>query len=157
MFSDSKDKKLNKAFVLENKGDAYFAKNKFKKALDCYEEALELNETRVELYDKLIKLHEAATDTWTEEDFSYNLALTMKKQELVDPTLKRIHARSEPNFREITHLIQKMLKASDTQTQTDYVEAIVAYETEALYPLIDMMLRQNKNEKQDEEQNESEI
>lgn len=136
----SKDSHITKARKLEDKGDLYKSRNKHQKAFAAYQKALDLDDTRLELYDKLIKLHEEYNDNWTEDDFAYNLHLTMKKQEVVNPIFRRINARQDPEFKEVRRLIKKMLDAKTDEEETKFVEEIVAYEFDALYPLIDFIL-----------------
>lgn len=133
-------KNITKSLSLELKGDTHVQKGKQQKAHECYQQALDLNPERVELYDKLLASHNASKDKWTEEDFVFNLELTMKKQELLDPTFKRVHARHEPEFREIAQLIKKMILEKDATRETRIVEEIISYGVNALYPLIDALL-----------------
>ncbi len=130
----------SKALVLEHKGDKFLKTNKDKKAFESYQKALDLNPERIALYDKLISLHEQYSDNWTDEDFGYNLSLTMKKQELVNPLFKRIHARLEDEYKEVGKLIKKMFDAKTEATETKNVEEIVSRGEDALYPLIDYLL-----------------
>lgn len=134
------DKNQAKSRVLEHKGDQLAQKGKLEKAIQCYEQALELDLKRVELYDKLLSLHEKLIDHWEEEDFAYNLELTMRKQEILDPAYKRIHARLNPEFKNTIDKIKLMLSASSSEIETRYVEEIVGLGNQALYPLIDFLL-----------------
>ena len=134
------EKNRSKSRVLENKGDSLFKKDKLNKAFECYEQALVLDEDRVELYDKLISLHEKLISDWNDEDFAYNLHLTMRKQEIIDPTFKRLHARHEPEYKNVLTLIKKMLAANNAESETIEVEAIMNYGAEAIYPLVDFIL-----------------
>lgn len=138
MFS-GKDPK-NKARVLELKGDKALSKNKNRKALQFYDQALEYDDQRLELYDKIISTHKLFEDEWEESDFAYNLALTMKKQEVEDPTFKRLHARHEPEYKDVAVLIKDLLEAKEAGTETEAIEKIREYEGHAVYPLIDAIL-----------------
>ncbi|MBF0105898.1 MAG: hypothetical protein HQM16_11285 [Deltaproteobacteria bacterium] len=129
-----------KSRVLEIKGDKLNEQKKFKKAFEHYQQALELDEGRLELYDKLIKVHEEFIKDWTNDDFSYNVHLTMRKQEVMDPTFKRLNARHEPEYKAITQLVNNMLNAKDREIETRFVEEIVGQGPCALYPLIDFIL-----------------
>lgn len=129
-----------KARILENKGDQFQDKGKMQKAFDHYQKALELDPQRIELYDKLIDLHKLYVDDWTEDDFAYNVYLTMQKQEVLDPTFKRLHAQHEPEYKDVSKLIRKLLDAKTSKTETKYVEAIKEYGDHAIYPLIDILL-----------------
>ena len=55
-----------KAKWLEKKGDLYFAKGKFHRAYHCYHEAVELDDTLIPLYDKLIDLLKEQQEDWQE-------------------------------------------------------------------------------------------
>lgn len=136
MFSHPKDK----AFRLELKADKLESKGKFRKALTLYLEALEILPERIELYDKALAVMEEEKEQWSEEDFTLNVFLTMQKQEILDPTFKRIHARAEYEFKEVTALIKKLMKAKDTKEETQIVEEIYNYGEHSLYPLMDFLL-----------------
>jgi hypothetical protein len=134
------NKNKTKSLVIENKADKLKEKSKDDKAFELYKEALNLNPERLELYDKIIKLHEKFIDNWDEEDFSYNLSLTMAKQEIENPLYKRVHARLTDEYRDVQKLIKKMLDAKTSETQTKYIELIKEKDADAIYPLIDYLL-----------------
>jgi hypothetical protein len=136
IFSKPKDK----AFKHEAQGDKHRAKKNFKKAVDSYRKAIEVNDAREALYDKLLTVMEEFSEAWTEEDFALNVYCTMRKQELADPTFKRIHARAEPQAAQVADLVKKMLSAKSQDEETKYVEAIAEYGELAVYPLIDFIL-----------------
>jgi hypothetical protein len=129
-----------KAETLEKKGDRLARQNKWLAAYGCYHEAIELDERRHHLYEKLLKTLDEMKEVWTEEHFAHSVHWQMKLKEIEDPAFRRIHARHEPEFHEVIKLIKKMLAAKSTQEETEHVERIVARGTEALYPLIDMLL-----------------
>lgn len=136
----SKNKNLAKAQAEELKGDKFLKKGRDEKAFECYKKSLSLDEGRVEIYDKLIALHGKYTDDWNEKDFAYNIWLGMKKQEIMDPTFKRIHARAETDFQKITGLIKNMFNAESDSEETRFAEEVVSHGPNALYPLIDYIL-----------------
>ena len=138
MFNKSND--VSKSLTLEYKADKLFAKSDFRKAYLNYKKAACLNENRLELFEKLLNTMEQFKDHWSEEDFVENIYWALKLKELKDPTFKRLHFRSEPEFETVTNLIQSMLKAQDQNTETAAVEAIVAHGEKALYPLIDYLI-----------------
>ncbi len=138
MFSKRDD--TGKSLTLEYKADKLFAKNDFRKAYLNYKKAACLNETRGEVFEKLLNTMEQFKEQWSEEDFVENIYWTMKLKELKDPTFKRLHFRTEPEFETVTSLIQSMLKAQDQNAETEAVEAIVAHGDKALYPLIDYLI-----------------
>lgn len=129
-----------KAKAEELKGDKLLKKGKDKAAFECYKKSLSLDDSHVEIYDKLISLHGKYSDNWNEKDFAYNIWLGMKKQEVLDPTFKRIHARVETNSQKITVLIKNMFNADSDAEETRFVEEIIAHGPNALYPLIDYIL-----------------
>lgn len=131
----------DKALVLELKGDRYSERGKLKQAFTCYSEALELWDTRVELYDKLLALHEKVKENWTEDDFTANLDWSLRRSELLNPHLKRVHHRSTPEHKQVKILATKLLKAPSETTENDLIEEIAVYGSDAVYPLIDMLLQ----------------
>jgi hypothetical protein len=134
--SDPKDK----SFKNELKGDQWRSKGNAKKALDAYRKALKDDDSRVSLYDKLLSLLDENKGEWSEEEFADSVYFTMKRQELLDPTFKRIHARAEPDFVEVTQLIKKMFTANEQAIETECVEKIASYGETAVYPLLDFLL-----------------
>lgn len=138
IFSSSDPK--NKSFKNELKGDQWRARGNSKKALEAYRKALEDDDSRVALYDKLLSLLDENKGTWSEEEFTDSVYFTMKRQELLDPTFKRIHARSDPDFAEVTKLIKKLFAANEQALETDCVEKIASYGEGAVYPLLDFLL-----------------
>lgn len=131
---------IAQARILEHKADQLKDRGKFKKAFELYEEALDLDETRVELYDKLIAVHAEFQDEWTEDDFAYNVHLSMQKQEILDPSFKRIHAQHEPEYKNATKIIRRLLDAKDEKLETKIIEDIASLGEDAIYPLIDFLL-----------------
>lgn len=138
--SQTKNKNPKKAGLEELKGDKFLEKGHDKKAFEAYKKSLDLDETRVGIYDKLIALHNKYSDNWNEKDFAYNVWLGMKKQEILDPAFRRIHARAEPEFQKITTLIKNMFNAESSVAETRIAEEIVVKGPGALYPLIDYIL-----------------
>lgn len=136
----AQNKNPAKAKAEELKGDKLLKQGKAKKAFECYKKALDLDENRLEIYDKLISLHGKYTDNWNEKDFAYNIWLGMKKQEILDPAFKRIHARAETSFQKISGLIKDMFNTESDPEETRFVEEIVSHRLDALYPLIDYIL-----------------
>ena len=72
-------------------------KKKFDKALKYYRESQALSPGNIPIYDKLIQAHEKTGRKWTKTDFALSLEWTMKKQELENPALKKIHERLDPD------------------------------------------------------------
>lgn len=129
-----------KARQFEEGGDQFLKKGSDEKAFESYKEALGLDPSRPELYDKIIALHEKYSKNWTDDDFAYNLSLTLKKQELLDPVYKRINARVTPEFSKVIALIKKFMATQVRDEETKHIEEIVAYGEKAIYPLIDFLL-----------------
>ena len=129
-----------KAVDLEKTGDRHTAKNQWHKAYACYHRAMELDNSRTHLLDKLLKTLDEMKEDWTEEHFVHSVHWQMLKQEAQDPTFRRIHARAEPEFKEIIELAKKMLSADLPGQETEFAEKIVAHGELALYPLIDLLL-----------------
>lgn len=137
---ETKKQDVSRSRRLELKGDLFYQKKNLKKAIGEYQKALDLDEKRLELYDKIIKVHGENTRDWTENDFAYTVSLTMQKQEILNPTFKRIHARAEPEFKEIHKLIKQMWQADAQESETASVEQIVRHGEKAVYPLADFIL-----------------
>ncbi len=131
----------DKALVLELKGDRYRERGKLKQAFTCYSEALELWDTRVELYDKLLTLHDEVKDNWTEDDFIANLDWSLRRSELLNPHLKRVHHRSTSEHKQVKILTTQLLKAAGEEIENALIEEIAAFGAEAVYPLIDTLLQ----------------
>lgn len=129
-----------KSLHFENLADALSQQKKFRKAYLNYKKSVFYDSSRPTLFEKLIKVMDDFKDNWSEEDFVENISWAMHLKELQDPTFKRLHFRNEPEFQAVTQLIQKMLKAHNTEDETQAVEAIVAHGDKALYPLIEFLL-----------------
>lgn len=138
-----KDKK-SKAQAKEKKGDQHYAKGEFTKALKAYRAAQELDPDHPDIYDKLVETHGKNSLTWSPEDFALSLDWTMKKQELADPKFKRLHAKLEPEWKEIADLIGQMMRTTDEKKETELVEQIFFYKERAIYPLVEIILSLKK-------------
>lgn len=128
------------ADALEQKGHKFLKQKKWEQAYSHLHEAIELDPTRTHLYDTLIDALNNMKDDWTEEHFAHSVHWQMKKQELENPALKRVHARSEPEFTRVMECIKQMLSAKSEVSETECIEKIIAFGTDALYPLVDMLL-----------------
>ena len=161
MFSFFKKSPNEKANDLEQKGDRLLAKGNFAKAYQCYHQAVELDESRSHLFDKLIQILEDNQDEWDEEHFAHSVHWQMQKQEAEDPTFKRIHARNDPEHQIITSLIKNMLSAKTQKEETEFIEEIAEFQGLATYPLIDFILAfkeissKPKTSKQNDEEKDS--
>ncbi len=122
------------------KGDKYFNSKKFKKALDSYTRANELDPDNQKVYDKMIAAHLELKDDWNDEDLAISLTWTMKKQELENPALKRIHARMTPEWESINGLVKQLLLAKDENEETRLIGQITNHGEAALYPLLEFVL-----------------
>lgn len=78
---------------------------------------------------------------FSDADFINDLDSLMQKQEQANPRLKRIHFQISPEGQKISKLITQMLQTPDDQTETRLVEEIVSHQQNALYPLIDHLLK----------------
>lgn len=74
-------------------------------------------------------------------DFVADLDSLMQKQEQDNPRLKRIHFQISPEGQKISKLITQMLQAPDDQIETRLAEKIISHKEDALYPLIDHLLK----------------
>lgn len=135
-----KKKGSDRAQVTEEKGDNLFHSGNYEKALEQYRKSQAADPQNSRIYDKLITTHEKVIDVWKDKDFSESLSWTMKKQELENPKLKRVHAQMEPEWKEVSGLIQQMMKDQDEKCETEIIEKIVSYRDKALYPLLEVLL-----------------
>lgn len=134
----SKETKVTKLIA---KGDEYVQKGKHKKALKCYLEAKELAPENTDLYDKLIKAHEAASgEEWNEKDFIKSVSWAMEKQEIIHPGMKRLQEKATPEWKEVSEQIAALLAATDVDSEETAIDAICRHEKKALGPLIDFIL-----------------
>ena len=134
MAADSK--KSNK---LEQKGDKLVRKKKYDQALDVYEEALDINDENSELIDKLIEAHQHSEKEWDLEDFTKELSWTMKKQELENPRMERVHAKLSPEFEQITQIIFKLAEAPTEEMEEVQIDQLIPHGEKALVPLIEFI------------------
>jgi tetratricopeptide (TPR) repeat protein len=146
-----------KAVKLESKGDKLLQKKKYEKALNAFEQALNLNPESSELIDKLIETHELSTEEWNIEDFTKHLSWTMKRQELDNPRLHRLHEKLSPEFEEITKLILEFAKAPNEELEEEYIARVIEYGEKALIPLIEFIrtLKHLEDKKSEEKETES--
>lgn len=133
--------KKTKVEKLIEKGDSCVHKGKHKKALKYFMEAKELEPDNTELYDRLIKAHEAAAgDEWNEKDFIQSVSWAMEKQEIIHPGMKRMRDKTSPEWKEVSELIAALLAAQDVEGEEAAIDEIFKHEKKALGPLIDFIL-----------------
>lgn len=128
------------ADTLEQNGHRLLKQKKWGEAYAQLHEAIEADPTRTHLYDTLIHTLNNMKEDWTEEHFAHSVHWQMKKQEIENPALKLVHARSEPEFAKVMECIKQMLSAKSAANETECIEKIIAFGTDALYPLVDMLL-----------------
>lgn len=133
-------KKKPDAQNLERNGDDYFIKKKYHEAAKAYDEALKLEPTRIELYDKLITAHEKYADKWTEDDFAFNLELVMRKQEIENPAYRYINARPTPEFKASKALVTKLLRETNAEHEAKLIGEILSHKEIAVYALLDAVM-----------------
>lgn len=131
---------IDKSRREEYNGDQYFNREKFKKAMNCYRKAVGLDPEHLPLYEKLIQTQTKLGKELNDEEFAESLGWTMKKQELENPGMKRVHAQLEPEWNEIVELIKQMMNETDEMKETHWVEKIADYGTLSVYPLIEILL-----------------
>lgn len=131
-----------------SQGDTHRDQKKYKKALSSYETALKIDPKQASIYDRLIETHQMLDHQWTDEDFTKSLEWTMKKQELENPQIKRIHAKLAPEWKKIIELIERLLQSLDETADTVIIERIASYGERAVYPLIEALLS-IKNKRQE--------
>lgn len=121
------------------KGDEYMRKGKPKKALKKYMDAKVLSPDNADIYDRLIKAHEASTKEWDIEDFAKSVSWLMTKQEIEHPKIKMLHERMTPEWKDITDHIAKLITASE-EDEESLISKICAYGEKAVMPLIEFIL-----------------
>lgn len=141
MFFNKKNKKPNpkKSESLEKKGDQYLAKNNYKKAIDAYRHANELNPENTLLYQKLLDTQSKLDGEWNENDFIEAMDWTMKKQEIENPNIKNVHESLKPEYQRIKQLIGQML-TSPPELRESLIEKIKNAGAAAVLPLLDTLL-----------------
>jgi len=122
------------------KGDKQFKSKKYKKALDYYSRANEIDPDNQAVYDKMITAHLQLKEDWDDEDLAMSLTWTMKKQELENPALKRVHARMTPEWEHINTLIKQLLLAKDEGEETKLLSQIIDHGEQAVYPLLEFLM-----------------
>lgn len=130
-------KKSEKLFL---KGENQLEKGNIEKAIKYFKESKELNPTLDNL-SKLIDSHHQIESQWTEEDFINNLSWTMERQELQDPHMKRVHARFDPKWKEVQNLISRLFQSPEEEVEKLIIQEIVSFERDALYPLIETIIK----------------
>ncbi len=141
MFFNKKNKKPDpkKSESLEKKGDQYLAKNNYKKALEAYRHANELNPANTTVYQKLLDTQSKLDGEWNENDFIEAMDWTMKKQEIENPKIKNIHESLKPEYQRIKQLIGQML-TSPPELREPLIEKIKTAGVAAVLPLLDTLL-----------------
>ncbi len=141
MFFNKKNKKPDpkKSESLEKKGDQYLAKNNYKKAINAYREANELNPENTALYQKMLDTQSKLDGEWNENDFIEAMDWTMKKQEIENPKIKNIHESLKPEYQRIKQLIGQML-TSPPELREPLIEKIKGAGVAAVLPLLDTLL-----------------
>lgn len=127
---------------LEKKAQGEIKKSKDKMALTTLKKAYTLGADflGIQTLEQLLNLHEKFESVWEESDFILHTDLVMRLQEIRQPKLKRVHASFTPEWKEVSGLIQKVLKSGNQEEENRLVEEIVSHGDQALYPLIETLL-----------------
>ena len=135
---------------LVSKGNKLKSQKKYTQALETFEEALQYDSENPEILDKLIETRELSDQDWDLEDFTKQLSWTMKRQELDNPRISRLHEKLSPEFEKITKLILDFARADNEEDEEKLIDAIIAYGRTALVPLIEFirLLKQEKEKKE---------
>lgn len=136
-----------KAEKLLTKGDELLQKGKFKRALRKFKKAQKYDPERADIYDRLVKAHEAATKDWDVEDVVESVGWVMEQQELQDPSFKMLHAKLSPEWNNVTERIKTLIVCEDEKEECRIVEEIRAFGEEAIYPLLHTLLQIKKGSK----------
>jgi len=141
-------KKQEKADKLETAGDALASKGDYKKALKKYRQAVKEEPDKPGLYDKLVDAHEKAKEDWKKEDFVESLSWTMKKQELLEPAIRQVHAKLLPEWKKTVEVALKVINAPDDDKLPKLVEELVATGEIGTRVLVELLrLARNPNER----------
>ncbi len=130
---------IQKALHWENKGDQYFEKQQYEKAMEAYRKSSELNPDHPGIYEKLTRTQDLLGSEWNEEDFSETMFWVMKRQELENPQIKDLHETLSVEYAEVKALILKML-ATSSELRNSYIEKIKSYEQKAVLPLLHTLI-----------------
>jgi tetratricopeptide (TPR) repeat protein len=135
-------KKLNpnKARKLEQKGDQFFEKGKFEKALDCFRKAEKLDPERPEIYQKLSTTLEKTAREWTQEDFEESMGWTMRQQELENPDIKWVHQKFTVEYQTVQKLLQQLMLMQNPEEEQQVITQILLFEEKAALPVLDFLL-----------------
>lgn len=139
-------KKTNKkkAEKLIARGDKLAKKGKFGRALKKYKKARKFDPERADLYDRLVNTHEKSTEEWKLQDVAESVGWVMEKQELENPAIKLLHRRLSPEWNQIIEKISTLIMCEAEDQECKIIEEIQSFGTEAVYPLIYIILQIKK-------------
>jgi len=123
------------------KGDKLLAKGRPKRALEKFKKAKELDPSRADIYDRLVKAHDRATTEWNEEDVAMSVSWTMEKQAASDPAMNLVHERLTPEWTEIMNKIGELIQAEQETDEKRIIQEIKGYGEKAVHPLIYALLQ----------------
>ena len=141
-----------KAKKLISKGDKLLEKGKAPKALKMFKKAKDLDPGNVEVYDKLIRAHEASTLDWEETDVAESVGWLMEKQQIENPSIKLVHETLEPEWKQVMEQIGMLFAAPTDEDEERVIAKIKDFGDKALYPLIYTLLQIKKGPESEESQ-----
>jgi tetratricopeptide (TPR) repeat protein len=130
----------SKARRLEQKGDRFFEKDKFEKALQCYRDSAKFDPDRSEIYQKLSTTLEKTDKEWTQEDFEESMSWTMRQQELENPDIKWIHQKFSNEYQAVQKLLQQLMLLNNPEDEQGIIIQILNYQEKAALPILDFLL-----------------
>lgn len=150
----SKENPKEKTAELIAEGDQLADEGKYDQAYEKYREANDLSPGTDGLFDKMLMAHEKSADTkeWDMSDFAEHLGIIMHKQEQENPSIRQVHARLSPEWKEVNTLILKVLDAEDEDLAGDAIEELVSKGEIATRALIEILrlMKTGSSEKTDE-------
>lgn len=129
-----------KAKKHEKKGDEFFLKGKFDKALKEYRTAAEAGPDLPEIYNKLVKTKDMMGGDWKMEDFAESVSWVMKGQEKEHPPIKQIHAKLSPEWKNAQFLAMGIIAGADKKRTGEMIEELARMGEIATRALIDLII-----------------
>lgn len=129
-----------KAQKLEKKGDRFFQKEKFEKALQYYRKSQKWDPNQPQIYQKLTESKGKIDKEWTQEDFEESMDWTMKQQELEHPEIKIVHQKFTQEYQAVQKLVQQLMLVPTADEEQQIITQILEYEEKAPLAVLDFLV-----------------
>ncbi len=139
----------DKAIKHESKGDKFFDKGKYAKALSEYRKALETDPDLPGIFDKLIKVRDELGEEWKLRDFAESVSWAMEKQAQEYPPIKQVHAMLSPEWKMAMELALRILGSPRDEPKGEDVEKLVGMGDVATRVLLAILLDLKRTSKAD--------